>query len=229
MNNYPSFENDCIRLGKDTSMCIFSAEEYLQNKDSDVLLQKLPADEQNKYLKYRKKQDREMFLCSRLLLRTEFEKKLNLDFDFQLSYNEFQKPYLKDYPNFHFNISHSAGCVAIAYSDNSVGVDIEKIVNYDKKELLRYADTVFNRQEIDVLQSLNENSSQYFFTKLWTMKESVIKNLGSGFSYNTKYIIFDSIIYSDKKLSHNKFENLKVISFDYKTDYIISITSPIVK
>ena len=43
------------------------------------------------------------------------------------------KPYFKKYPDFHFNISHTNGAVAVAFSKKSVGVDVTIITSYKSK------------------------------------------------------------------------------------------------
>ena len=47
----------------------------------------------------------------------------------QFGYNNYQKPYLKDYPDIHFNGSHSGEYLVCALSDVPVGIDIQKIDN----------------------------------------------------------------------------------------------------
>ncbi|MDR1001642.1 MAG: phosphopantetheine-protein transferase, partial [Clostridiales bacterium] len=47
--------------------------------------------------------------------------------------NEYGKPYLYGYPDFHFNISHTHNAFVVAVSDSEVGVDIERIHAADIK------------------------------------------------------------------------------------------------
>ena len=37
------------------------------------------------------------------------------------------KPFLKDYPHIHFNISHCSGMVACGFSSGPLGLDLEKV------------------------------------------------------------------------------------------------------
>ena len=64
------------------------------------------------------------------------QEKFNIPID-RIEYckTENGKPYIKNYPDYHFNISHSNGAVAIAFSDYPVGVDIEKIRKADMKRI----------------------------------------------------------------------------------------------
>ena len=70
--------------------------------------------------------------------------------DYYVKYNKFRKPYLN---GIIYNVSHSKGRIAIAISENEVGVDIQKYVDtiervktkyyhqddYDRRELARGA------------------------------------------------------------------------------------------
>lgn len=74
----------------------------------------------------------------------------------------------------HFNLSHSGDYVILARHEFEVGADIETIA--ESKD--RLAARVFQPDEIEWMQ----NDSRARFYALWTMKESVLKLTGSGFS-----------------------------------------------
>jgi 4'-phosphopantetheinyl transferase len=165
--------------------------------DSEILIGdffgNLDSEEQEKYYRYKKIEDKKMFLCSRTILREEFKSKYNFSGKSTISYTEFQKPFFLNMPDFNFNISHSAGQVMIGFSKYQVGVDIEKIVTFNKRTLIEMAKTVFSKSEVRLLELLDEISSRYLFTKIWTLKESIIKAIGTGFSYDTKLIQFNDV------------------------------------
>ena len=52
-----------------------------------------------------------------------------------LAYGPFGKPFLRELPNIHFNISHTKGLVVCAIGMTSVGIDAEKIKPYPKSVL----------------------------------------------------------------------------------------------
>lgn len=81
------------------------------------------------------------------------------------------KPYIKNYPDFHFNISHTACAIAVALSNSPIGIDIEKI----RKADLRVAKRFFTPEENEYISA--ENSDTRFF-EIWTQKESYIKKNG---------------------------------------------------
>ena len=85
------------------------------------------------------------------------------------------KPYLKNYPDVYFNLSHSGEYVACAVSDSPVGVDIERIHDID----LNIARHFFYGTEYDYV--LNNKDSNKAFFELWVLKESYMKMTGLGF------------------------------------------------
>jgi len=87
------------------------------------------------------------------------------------------KPYVSGVP-IHFNISHSGDFVVCAISEQSIGIDIEKIVEVDLTLATRY----FCRCEYDDLLAQDKNNRHDYFFSLWTLKESYIKWLGGGMS-----------------------------------------------
>lgn len=170
----------------DDAACCFLAEAGSYLKGKIGLLNRLPDDEQEKYHRYWKKADRDMFLCARTVLREDMVRKLSVAYDLPLSYTSYRKPYLEGYPGYRFNISHSAGTVAIGFSPYPVGVDIEQIPVFPKDEIMRMAKAVFHPREIAWLQGHDDRACRYFFTRLWTLKESLIKAIGMGFYLDTK-------------------------------------------
>jgi 4'-phosphopantetheinyl transferase len=64
------------------------------------------------------------------------EEKLKIDNKYiRINKNQYGKPYLKEYPNFNFNISHSGEYVLCAVDDKSIGIDVEeegKHIDYEE-------------------------------------------------------------------------------------------------
>ena len=84
------------------------------------------------------------------------------------------KPYLKDLPDFHFNISHSGDVQAVAVSDKNVGVDIEKLRPVNMKVTKRFCD--------NETAYIKECNSDIRFFEVWTKKEAFLKYKGTGIS-----------------------------------------------
>lgn len=98
--------------------------------------------------------------------------------DFEVIYNEYGKPRIKDAPDFHYNLSHAGDWVVIACGDGPVGVDVERVDWNDGKA--RIARRFFAPDEQDyVFGGGGEGSGRRFF-EVWTAKESFLKYLGTG-------------------------------------------------
>ena len=86
------------------------------------------------------------------------------------------KPYFTGIPVY-FNISHSGDRVAVAVSDSEVGCDVER----KNGRVLQIAKRFFTEEEFAYLSGMdNDDVRRLEFTRLWTLKESVVKCSGEG-------------------------------------------------
>lgn len=90
-------------------------------------------------------------------------------------YGPSQKPFLANYPGIHFNISHCEGAVVCAVSSQPVGIDIEKVGEYDDR-MARY---ICNEREYSWVTGV-PGMEALRFTEMWTRKESNVKCMGTG-------------------------------------------------
>ena len=74
------------------------------------------------------------------------------------------KPYFPDFPEVHFNLSHTTGAVLVALSGEPVGVDIEHIRPVSERAMRRLADVTTERA----------------FFQSWVRREARVKRTGSG-------------------------------------------------
>jgi len=112
-----------------------------------------------------------------LLIRYLLIRQKNIDNrDISFSDSEYGKPFLSDFPQFHFNLSHSGRWVVGAVDDRPVGIDVERIVPIDLDISKHY----FSPDEH--LDLVNQPDPQTYFFTLWTLKESYIKIVGKGLS-----------------------------------------------
>lgn len=139
----------------------------------------LAHDKQDKIRRFRYEKDAERSLAAELLIRAIICSKLKLkNSGIIFLKNSFGKPYLMDYDNFYFNISHSGNWVVCAVDDFEVGIDIEEIKDIDMDIAKRF----FNENEYyDLMNKVDKDRKAYFYD-LWTLKESYIKNCGKGLS-----------------------------------------------
>ena len=83
------------------------------------------------------------------------------------------KPSIAEYPDFHYNLSHSKEYAVLVTDECPVGIDIEEL----RTGYQRLAARFFSLEEAEVLK---EHWSDDLFTKLWTRKESYLKAAGFG-------------------------------------------------
>lgn len=102
----------------------------------------------------------------------------------EFEYNEHGKPFLTNYPNWYFSLSHCRTAVCCVLSNKEVGIDIEKIASY-KESLANY---VCNAEELVTLQNSKNKANEFY--RLWTRKEAVFKMFGSGITKEIKDILY---------------------------------------
>ncbi|MBQ8184617.1 MAG: 4'-phosphopantetheinyl transferase superfamily protein [Lachnospiraceae bacterium] len=87
------------------------------------------------------------------------------------------KPYFPDYPQLHFNLSHTRGCVCCALSDSPVGVDVElrRHMKYEERIVGK-----FSPREQKAWEETPKGRREKLFFQLWVLKESYVKALGRG-------------------------------------------------
>lgn len=143
------------------------------------LMQFVSEEKRARILRQRVKQNADNMLVGAVLAKYMLLKYFGIPFSSQrISYGPYGKPYLRDYPNAQFNISHSGQFVACAVSDRPIGVDIQEVVPYCRD----VANRVFSLEELSQVESSPDPSAE--FTKIWTKKEAYLKMLGVGLSYS---------------------------------------------
>ncbi|MBN2237425.1 MAG: 4'-phosphopantetheinyl transferase superfamily protein [Bacteroidales bacterium] len=164
------------------------------------LKSKLPSTLVSKIERFRFSADKQRSLIGDLIVRKFYAKELNLNPNkIEFEYNQHDKPTLKGFPKAHFNISHSGDFVVVAFSDCSVGIDIEK----NKGNRLKVAKRFFTREELDDLFALEGEAKQVnYFYQLWTLKESYMKAIGKGMSMSLSSFSFKKF-YSDYRLRYS--------------------------
>ena len=92
------------------------------------------------------------------------------------------KPFLPDYPDIHFNLSHSENRVLCVISDLRCGCDVERL----GRGSFRLARRFYAEEEQERLTAADEQTApaewQALFARIWTRKESYLKADGRGFS-----------------------------------------------
>ena len=115
---------------------------------------------------------RELSLCAELLVRALICDELGVGNDsLRIERSRSGKPFLPDYPELHFNLSHTNGVIAAAIAHSPVGIDIERC---DRKIQPRVIARICSDAEAESL----ENGLRPI--ELWTKKEALIKCCGRG-------------------------------------------------
>lgn len=135
--------------------------------------------------------------------------------DYDLHYDEYGKPHLKD--GQHISISHSNGFSCIAISDQNIGIDLEILKEKTLKIAPRYMD-------VKHLQYLSKKDQLIKATIVWGIKECVFKVKNQvGISF-LDHIFEDEFSLADKKAAvqlhfENKIEHFSIV-FDSIEEYI---------
>lgn len=171
------------------------------------LLNLVSSEKQEQVKRYHYEIDKKLSLYSELLVRGIACCMLDMNNN-QIIFQkeEYGKPYIKDYPNFYYNLSHTRNAIAVAIADVPVGVDIEKI----RKNEMGIANRFFTTNEQAYIDKHDSEKDQRF-CEIWTKKEAYIKYHGKGLT-----------------MPLNSFDTLKTdidakISTLQIDDYIISV------
>lgn len=144
-------------------------------------------------------------LIGRLAVALFTKQKLSADnSELVFCYKENGKPYLKAFPNFFFNISHSEMLVAIGFSDTEIGIDTEKL----RLPNFKIAERFFSADEKIYI---GDNPKHFF--EVWTKKEAFLKREGTGLKFPL----------SSYDVIKNK-NTFNTLTFGYK-DYLISFAN----
>ena len=128
--------------------------------------------------------DRQTFVAAHALLRhmlSELGHHAPADWRFHTSPSG--KPYLEpafDAEGLHFNLSHARGMVLVGVTHGiEIGVDVE-LTNLDQPGL-DIATRFFDPSEIRILNDAGTDQARAErFTVMWTIKEAMLKAIGSG-------------------------------------------------
>lgn len=148
---------------------VFDKFDLVTEENLENLINEMPAERQSKARKFKNLNDKKACALAYYLLCQGLKEEYGIE-KFELEYNEFGKPYLKEKNDILFNISHTKHIVACIISNNEVGIDVEEVRQFD--EIIK--DKILSDDE--KLKVKNDND----FFKFWTIKEAVCKCEGTG-------------------------------------------------
>ena len=109
-------------------------------------------------------------------------------------YNDYGAPYIEGGP--HFSISHCKRGIAVAVSENPIGIDIEAIRSF-KPELMRKTMNEDEQQRITSSATPDQE-----FIRLWTQKEALLKLQGTGIISDLHHVLDHTLDLSWTEISH---------------------------
>ena len=147
----------------------------------------LDEEEQARCQRFLSVRARSQFVLCRAALRVALSERLGCaNRALSFGYLEHGKPFAMingQRADVGFNVSHSGrhGLIAIGAHD-WLGVDVEERVS--KRDLEGIGSLVYGSMERRALAAATGCDKVHLFYRLWSMKEALIKALGSGFSLN---------------------------------------------
>ena len=140
------------------------------------LLELVPCESRAKICGFKHDFDKKAKLFSEVLARSEIAKALNVpNTAIEFIIDEYGKPHIRGCETLHFNISHTKYAVVLALSSAPVGIDIEMIVEADR----RTAKKNYSDDELNYVNFGCQGADRRFF-EIWTRKEAYLKYIGTG-------------------------------------------------
>ena len=165
-------------------------------------------------------EDRNRYSVARHSLRFLLSKYLSSDPDeIHISDERNQKPFLiRPVSLIHFNVSHSGDWVLLAFANEELGIDIEKMnVNFTYTQLLGEH---FSEREQSYIHECGNPALAFYF--MWTRKEALTKAWGTGLQENLKKVDImdsDTVIVKQQK-------TWKLKSFCISNEYPAALAYP---
>lgn len=160
---------------------------HTEDLEIEAALAKVSVQRREYALKYVRDCDRRLSLAVYLLLMEALGKEYGIMEPPVFDFCPHGKPFLKDYPHIHFNLSHCPGAALCVVADSPVGCDVEAVPPSLDMDLCRY---VCSDEELASV--LSAPNPQIAFTCLWTQKEAWLKYTGEGLSNDIKSIPADA-------------------------------------
>ncbi len=163
--------------------------ESLGTSNFDVLLSVISEERRKRINAFHFDIDKKLSLYAELIVRFAACEMLNIsNSDIIIDTNEYGKPFLKNHPNFYFNVSHTRNAVVVCVAAYPIGVDIERVKEAKPDIAKRFFTTDEQQYVFEKTGLIDER-----FFEIWTKKEAYIKCLGKGLSIplNSFNVLYD--------------------------------------
>ena len=139
-------------------------ERPLTDREREAMLPLLPPERRERLLRMREVEKQREPLCAYLILCLALRQRYGWKSLPTVVLGRLGKPYFPDYPEVHFNLSHSGGAVLVGLSDQELGVDIERIRPVGQRMMVRLAHV----------------TTEEAFFQSWVRREARAKRSGNG-------------------------------------------------
>ena len=186
-----------------------------QLNETNSYLKWISEEELTRAQKFRFVKDFSTYVVARGILRTLLSKYSQIHSDtINFVYGAYGKPKLENNDTIQFNVSHSKELIVLAFTlGTEIGVDVEYVNN--TINFMKITHTVFNKTEIEFLNSLEKKNQAYGFYHLWTRKEAFIKLSGYGLSMPIALTKI-SVLQNKAHLVDEKSNNENILNWDTK-------------
>lgn len=151
--------------------------------DLDAALAEISEQRREQAVKFKHELGQRLCVLAYQLLKQGLSEVYGIEENPVFEYNEHGKPSIIGHPEICFNLSHCKEAAICAISDQPVGVDVESVRSFIES-LVRYT---MNEDEIRQIESSEDQAVA--FIRLWTMKESAMKLIGTGISNDMKHVL----------------------------------------
>ena len=151
--------------------------------DLDAALTEISEQRREQAVKFKHELGQRLCVLAYQLLKQGLSEVYGIEENPVFEYNEHGKPSIIGHPEICFNLSHCKEAAICAISDQPVGVDVESVRSFNES-LVRYT---MNEDEIRQIESSEDQAVA--FIRLWTMKESAMKLIGTGISNDMKHVL----------------------------------------
>jgi 4'-phosphopantetheinyl transferase len=146
-------------------------------KQQEELLALVSERQRKRFFRFRQPEGGQRSILGELLVRHVVGERLQIpNKRIMFDYGEHGKPMLCTFEGMQFSISHSGTWVVGAFSNSTVGVDIQGIEPREPAVANRF----FTTEECELISRETEENRLLLFYELWTLKESYLKALGCG-------------------------------------------------
>ena len=159
--------------------------DHIGDFDLQLALQSISSQRREQALQFKFEQGQRLCVAAYMLLKQALREQEGILDNPIFEYGEHGKPSIMGHPELHFSLSHCKEAAVCVLSRRPVGIDVESIGRYSEP-VARYA---MNDDELRQIQQAANPS--LVFTRLWTMKESLLKLTGEGVNDRMKETLQD--------------------------------------